>query len=132
MRRKRTIRAAAALAATAMLTSALAVPVANAAGAEEAQPAVTIVDNAKGKPALSPTAITMHLNSPNGCNFVVANTTATGHLIGYGVDRFSFKRAFYLVPGGSAGWGISEPMTSYLKIVDSNSGSGVLAARCKR
>jgi hypothetical protein len=77
MRSKRTIRAAAALAATAMLTSALAVPVAIAAGAEEAQPAVTIVDNAKGKPAFSPTAITMHLNSPNGCNCVVTNTTAT-------------------------------------------------------
>ena len=85
MRSRRTIRAAAALAATAMLTSALAVPVANAAGAEEAQP-----------------------------------------------DRFSFKRASYVVHGGSAGWGISEPMTSYLKIVDSNSGSGVLAVRCKR
>ena len=85
MRSRRPIRAAAALAATAMLASALAVPVANAAGAKEAQP-----------------------------------------------DRFSFKRASYLVPGGSAGWGIGEPMTSYLKIVDGSSGSGVLAARCKR
>jgi hypothetical protein len=85
MRSRRPIRAAAALAATAMLTSAFAVPVANAAGAEEARP-----------------------------------------------DRFSFKRASYLVPGGSAGWGISEPMTSYLKIVDGSSGSGVLAARCRR
>jgi hypothetical protein len=130
MRRKRTTRAAAAVAAAAMLTSALAVPVANAAGAEEAQPAVTIVNSAKGQPVFSPTAIPMHLNSPNSCNFVVTNTTGAGHLVGYGVDRFGFKRAFYLAPGGSSGWGISEPMTSYLKVVDSK--SGILAAHCER
>ena len=130
MHSKPTIRAAAALAAAAMLTGGLAVPVANAAGAEQAQPAVAIVDNAKGRPAFSPTAITMHLSSATGCNFAVTNTSVNGHLIGYGVDRFAFKRAFYLAPGGSSGWGIGEPMTSYLKIVDGKSGS-ILAAHCK-
>lgn len=130
MRRTRTTRAAAAIATGVMLAGAVAVPAASAASLEEAPPAVSIVENAKGKAAFSPASITMHLNSPYGCNFAVTNTTASGHLIGYGIDRFSFKRAFYLAPGGSAGWGIGEPMTSYLKITDST--AGILAAHCRR
>jgi hypothetical protein len=130
MRSKRTTRAAAAIAAGVMLAGAAAVPAAGAAGLEETAPAVSIVQDAKGRAVFSPTSITMHLNSSYGCNFTVTNTTSSGHLIGYGVDRFSFKRAFYLAPGGSAGWGISEPMTSYLKITDST--AGILAAHCKR
>lgn len=128
MRRKRT-RAAAAIATGAMLAGAVAVPVASASAAETT-PTVSVVETAKGRPVFSPTSITMHLSSTYGCNFAVTNTTATGHLIGYGIDRFSFKRAFYLAPGGSAGWGISEPMTSYLKITDGN--GGILAAHCRR
>lgn len=103
MRSKRTIRAAAALAATAMLTSALAVPVASAAGAEEAQPAATIVDNAKSRPAFSPTAITMHRSSPNGCNLVMTNTTATdrwrGHALAHS-ERAALPRPSRRLEGG--------------------------------
>jgi hypothetical protein len=130
MRRKRTTRAAAAIATSAMLAGAVAASAASAASLEQAPPAVSIIENAKGNAAFSPTSITMYLSSPYGCNFTVTNTTASGHLIGYGVDRFSFKRAFYLAPGGSAGWSIGEPMTSYLKITDST--AGILAAHCKR
>ena len=93
MRRKRTTRAAAAIAAGAILTSALASPIATAAVAEESQPVVKIANNLKGQPVLSPSGITMHLSSPNGCNFVVTNSTGAGRLIGYGTDRYSFERA---------------------------------------
>lgn len=119
----------AAIATGAVLAGAVAAPVAGAAGSEEAPPAVSIVENAKGKPVFSPASITMRQSSPQECNFTVTNATTAGHLVGYGVDRFSFKRAFSLAPGGTSGWGISVPMTSYLKVVDGN--GGILAAHCR-
>jgi hypothetical protein len=87
----------------------------NAGLAEESQPVVSIVLNEKGKPVFSPTRITMRLSSRWGCNFAVQNTTSSSYLIAYGSNA-GWKRAFNLAPGGLAGWGISVPMTSHLKI----------------
>lgn len=76
-----------------------------------------IVPSSDLPPVYSPNLLRVRLNSPNGCNIGITNNTPDTQLLLYGVSRGSWKSTgISIAPGGSAGWGVSMPMTSYLSL----------------